>query len=189
MTDKELKEQHDESKESSKRKGQIKKLTEEIEQLQAQVADLQAQLAVKDNLLAEANDKFLRLAAEFDNYRKRRERDIQQITEYAGEETLRQILPVFDDLERATQNTGEQASEQSIREGLELIYRKFAKVLKDLGVESYESVNQPFNPDLHYAVMQQEVADTPSDMVVAEFEKGYKYRQRILRHAKVVVSK
>jgi molecular chaperone GrpE len=179
----------DDPKDSTKRKSQVKKLTETIDQLTAKVAELEEHLKNKEAQLVEVNDKFLRLMADFDNYRKRREKEIEQITEYAGEEVLRQILPILDDFERALNGTESAENQASLREGFDLIYRKFLQILKNLGVEAFNSLNQPFDPDLHYAIMQREEPGQPPETVVAEFEKGYKYRNRILRHAKVVVSK
>ncbi len=189
MVDKEKTNSSTKKKEANKKKCQTELLEEQVATLTAKVKELEQQIAQKETILAEANEKYLRLVADYDNYRKRREKEVSQIIEYAGEEVLRNILPILDDLERAYQNANPESNEQNIRDGLELIYRKFGKILKDLGVEAYESLHQPFNPDLHYAVMQREEPETPSETVVAEFEKGYKYRNRVLRHAKVVVSK
>jgi len=163
-----------------------KKQISEKEKLTAKIAELEAKIAEYEKALTEAEEKFLRLAAEFDNYRKRREKEYADIVEYAGEEVLRNILPILDDLERAFNNT---SGDQSLREGLELIYRKFQKTLQNLGVEPIESVNQPFDPNLHHAIMTREEAGVAPDIVLEEFEKGYKFKNHVLRYAKVVVSK
>lgn len=156
--------------------------TEELEAQKLKVQDLEQKLQ-------DAQDKYLRLAAELDNFRKRREREVAQIIEYAGEEVLRAVLPVLDDLERATRNCEPQAHEQSLQEGLELIYRKLQKIFKDMNVEPIETLNQPFNPDLHHAVLLREQEGVAPETVVEEYEKGYKYKDHVLRYAKVVVSK
>lgn len=163
-----------------------KKQTSEKERLSAKIAELEAKVAEYEKALNEANEKFLRLAAEFDNYRKRREKEYSDIIEYAGEEVLRNILPILDDLERALNNIND---DQSLREGLELIYRKFQKTLQNLGVEPIESLNKPFDPNLHHAIMTREEAGVAPDIVLEEYEKGYKFKNRVLRYAKVVVSK
>jgi len=160
----------------------------EKEDLTEKTAQLEIKSIELEKKLMEANEKFLRLAAEFDNYRKRREKEFGEIVEYAGEEVLRNILPVLDDLERACNNVAD-GGEQSLREGLELIYRKFQKTLQNMGVEPIESLNQAFDPYFHHAVMAREEADITPDIVLEEFEKGYKYKNHVLRHAKVVVSK
>ncbi len=162
--------------------------TVEVEDLTPRIAELESKIAEQDQKLLEANEKFLRMAADFDNYRKRREKEIGDIIEYAGEEVLRNILPILDDLERAYNNVTVNG-EQSLREGLDLIYRKFQKTLQNLGVEPIESLNQPFDPYLHHAVMAREETEVAPEIVLEEFEKGYKYKNHVLRHAKVVVSK
>ncbi|MDD5540389.1 MAG: nucleotide exchange factor GrpE [Candidatus Neomarinimicrobiota bacterium] len=166
-----------------------KKTTTEIEKLSARIAELESTVAQQEKTLIEVNEKYLRLAADYDNYRKRREKEFADIIEYAGEEVLRNILPILDDLERAFNNLKPEGEEQSLREGLELIYRKFQKTLQNLGVEPIESLSQPFDPYFHHAVMTREASDVAPDIVVEEFEKGYKYKNHVLRHSKVVVSK
>ena len=150
---------------------------------------LQEQLEEKEQEIKVLNDRYLRLAAEFDNYRKRREKEFSEIVTYAGESVLRNILPVLDDIERALKHGSGAASGQSLRDGLELIYKKFMKVLKDFGVEPIEALEKPFDPDLHHAMMTRELEGTQADLVVEEFEKGYKFKEHVLRHSKVVVSK
>lgn len=165
-----------------------KKQSVEKEELDPKIAELETRIAEQEKILIDAKEKFLRLAADFDNYRKRREKEFGDIVEYAGEEVLRNILPVLDDLERACNNVAVNG-EQTLQEGLELIYRKFQKTLQNFGVEPIESLNQPFDPYFHHAVMAREEAEVAPEIVLEEFEKGYKYKSHVLRHAKVVVSK
>lgn len=165
-----------------------KKPSVEPEDLSSKIVELETKIAMQEKSLIEANEKFLRLAADFDNYRKRREKEFADIIEYAGEEVLRNILPVIDDLERVFSNMATDG-EKSLHEGLELIYRKFLKTLQNFGVAPIESVNQSFDPYFHHAVMTREEADVAPNTVLEEFEKGYKYKNHVLRHAKVVVSK
>lgn len=157
---------------------------------QKELKKLKEKLTECEQLLFDSNQRHLRLAAEFDNYRKRTQREISEIIEYAGEKVLRNIIPVVDDFDRAlASHEGEQTSCESLQQGLEMIFKKFTKTLADMDVKVMESMNQPFNPDLHHAVMAKEVEGVEPDMVVEEFEKGYTYKKHVLRHAKVVVSK
>jgi len=165
-----------------KKKGSPSKAEKEHLRLQEQVAE-------KEQEFQALNDRYLRLAAEFDNYRKRREKEFSEIVAYAGESVLRNILPVLDDIERALKHKSDENGEQSLQDGLQLIYKKFMKILKDFGVEPIDALQKPFDPDLHHAMMTREVEDMESDLVVEEFEKGYKFKEHVLRHSRVVVSK
>lgn len=155
-----------------------------------EIAKLKSKIKECDEQLAEMKDKYIRLVAEFDNYRKRTQKDMGEIIEYAGEKVLREILPVLDDFERALNSHGEnEKSSDSLQQGLGMIYKKFIKTLADLDVRVIESLNKPFDPELHHAVMAKEVEGVEPDIVVEEFEKGYMYKKHVLRHSKVVVSK
>lgn len=137
----------------------------------------------------ELNQKYLRLAAEFDNYKKRTERDVARRMQFASEELVRDILPILDDLERAMDSTKEESSFEKLRDGVELVYNNFVNILKRRGVQPIQSVGEPFDPEYHEAMMVQENEEYDSDIVIQEFEKGYKIGDSVLRHAKVVVSK
>ena len=155
-----------------------------------EIKKLKEKLTECEQLLVDNNQRYLRLAAEFDNYRKRTQKEINDIIEYAGEKVLRNIIPVVDDFERAlASHEGEEISCDSLQQGLEMIYKKFTKILTDMEVKAIESVDQPFDPDLHHALMAKEVEGVEPDVVVEEFEKGYMFKKHVLRHAKVVVSK
>ncbi|MDO9548112.1 MAG: nucleotide exchange factor GrpE [Candidatus Marinimicrobia bacterium] len=157
---------------------------------QKELKELKDKLTECEQLLFDSNERYMRLAAEFDNYRKRTQKEMGDIIEYAGEKVLRNILPVLDDFERAMANhEGDEDSDETLQKGLEMIYKKFTKTLFDMDVKPMETVNQPFDPDLHHAVMAKEVEDVDADIIVEEFEKGYLFKKHVLRHAKVVVSK
>jgi len=162
----------------------IKKLSEKIRDYEQDVFQLQEKLIQKEAEIAEAKDRYLRLVAEFDNFSKRSEKETKEIIEYAGEKVLKEILPIFDDLERAISNSDDKKCD-----GMKLIHKKFLKVLKDFHVEPIISVGEEFNPDFHHAVMAREEEGIEPDMVLEEYEKGYKYKKHILRYAKVVVSR
>ena len=136
----------------------------------------------------EMKDKYYRLAAEFDNYKKRMTKEFAIINKYAGEKVLKEIITVFDDVIRAVENepTEQQATDSA---GMSMIYKKFQKVLGDLEVKPIEAMGQDFDPDLHHALMVREEEGMEADKVVEEFEKGYIFKDRVLKHSKVVVSK
>lgn len=155
-----------------------------------EIAKLQGKIKEYEEKLAETSEKYIRLAAEFDNYRKRTQKEMGDIIEYAGEKVLRNILPILDDFERAlNSHDDDDSSGDSLHQGLEMIFKKFSKTLADMDVRPIESLDKPFDPDLHHAVMAKEVEGVEPDIVVEEFEKGYTYKQHVLRHSKVVVSK
>ncbi len=134
-------------------------------------------------------EKHLRLVAEFENFKKRMEREFSRRVQFTNEEFLREILPVLDDLERAVNSTKESSSFEELKSGVELVYENFKNVLRRRGVEPIDSVGEPFDPELHDAMMVQESEEHDSNVVIDEFERGYKLGDTVLRHAKVVVSK
>jgi len=167
-------------KEDKKKEGRKRKTLSE------QVKELREELQNKEQMFNELKERYLRVLADYDNFRKRMEKEVEEIREYGGEHVLKQILPILDDLERALNSDDEGTN---FRKGIELIYKKFVKILKDLGVEQIESLGREFDPYLHHALMVKESKDHPDNTVIEEFEKGYKFKNRVLRHAKVIVSK
>jgi len=152
-----------------------KKLNEKIEALSKELADL--------------NDKYLRNIAEFDNYKKRKEREFKTIIENANHQIFLDLLPVIDDFERSLNSTEQQKNYALLKEGIELIYKKLYSVLEKQGLEPITAVDHAFDPEIHEALMQVEVKDKESKIVVEEALKGYRLRDRVLRHAKVIVNK
>ncbi|HDL90684.1 MAG TPA: nucleotide exchange factor GrpE [Thermodesulforhabdus norvegica] len=143
----------------------------------------------KDAELSELNDRYLRLAAELDNARKRFERERQEAIAYANEQIIRELLPVIDNLERAVQHADEDTDVKSLLEGVEITLRSFLATLERFGCKPFESVGKPFDPAYHEAIMQQETNDHPENTVVQEYQKGYVLNDRLLRPAMVVVAK
>jgi molecular chaperone GrpE len=135
----------------------------------------------------ELKDKLLRLAAEFDNFRKRTEREFALVRENAKADVISAVLTVLDDLDRSLE-AGEQDPE-SVLDGLKIIQKSFLKSLESHGLKVMESVGEPFDPEKHDALLQVESDELDPDHVVDEHVKGYKLNDRVLRHAKVVVSK
>jgi len=154
----------------------------DLEELQQELEDLRERYD-------ELHDKYLRLGAEFDNYKKRTDREFTRQVQFANEELFREVLPILDDLERTIHATKEESSFEQLKEGIELVYNNFKNILRRRGVEPIESVGEEFDPNLHEAMMVQESDDHESKTVIQEFERGYKLGDTVLRHAKVVVSK
>lgn len=138
--------------------------------------------------LAEMQDKYLRLSAEFDNYRKRTLREKIELTKYASENILLDILPVMDDFERAISHLADATDCDSIKKGIDLIYGKFVEFLKQNGIKEIESLNCPFNVDLHDAVAKTPVeGEEKKGRIIDVIQKGYYLQDKVIRHSKVVV--
>lgn len=148
--------------------------------------------SAEDKLRAEAarlKDQLLRLAADFDNFRKRSRREILDAERMAREDLLRELLPVFDNLERASQHASAATDVQSLIDGITMVNRQFVDTLSRLGVQRIESVGCAFDPAIHEAVQQMETADQPPGSVCAEVLAGYRFGERLIRPAMVVVAK
>jgi molecular chaperone GrpE len=131
-------------------------------------------------------DRLARLQAEFDNFRKRNLREQQDFREYALTDTLKQLLPILDSLDRASKV--EDVSVEDLRSGVELIDRQFHDVLTRLGVEPITAAGQPFDPNLHQAIQMVETTEVPDHHVIDELQRGYRLRDRVLRAAMVRVA-
>lgn len=136
----------------------------------------------------ELKDALLRRSAEFENYKKRVETDTVNLIKYAGESVIMSILPVFDDLQRSLVHAEDEKNNKSFLEGLKLVFDKFNKILEDAGVVKIEAKGKPFDFNFHEALMQREADDVPPHTVLEEIEAGYMYKDKVIRHAKVIVS-
>lgn len=163
-----------ENKESEKEKDIIKELNEKLEKLE------------KEN--SELKDTLLRKVAEFENYKRRTEQDQLNIIKYAAEPFIKNILAVYDDLERSLGHMNENNNYEAMKKGLELVFDKFTKTLEAQGVKKIEAKGQPFDFEMHEALMQQPVEGLPPHTVVDVVEPGYMYKDKVIRHAKVIVS-
>ena len=134
-------------------------------------------------------ERFLRTAAELDNFRKRKEREVNDLRKYANQNLLRELLNVVDNLERAIVATSDPGNKDGLVEGVDMTLKELLKTFEKFGVTPIEAVNQPFDPNLHEAVMQEENADVAENTVVRELQKGYQIHDRLLRPAMVVVSR
>ncbi len=138
----------------------------------------------------ELKDRLMRLAAETENYKKRSEREKADFLKRANEALLRELLPVMDNLERALEHAVEEGGNDTpMVKGLELTIQELWKVLERHGVERVEALGQPFDPELHEAMMQQEDPDAEENTVIGVLQKGYRLQGRLLRPAMVIVSK
>jgi molecular chaperone GrpE len=154
----------------------------------AAAPSLEALIADRDRLIEEKNDlqdRLLRRQAEFDNFRRRADREKADILEYANTETVRSILPIVDDLERALKV--ESADKEYVR-GMELIYQRLTDTLKKLGLEPIETAGQKFDPHVHHAVEMVETADREDHTILDEYQRGYNFRGKLLRPAMVKVA-
>jgi molecular chaperone GrpE len=132
-------------------------------------------------------DKYLRLAAEFDNFRKRSAREYARIIETAEDGLILELLQVVDDLDRARGHDADDLD--SFKQGTEMIYNKFDEILKKRGLREIKAVGEVFDPTYHEAVMQLEVEDKDDGIIIEEVQKGYFLNSKVLRPAKVVVAK
>ncbi|MCX6333967.1 MAG: nucleotide exchange factor GrpE [Bacteroidia bacterium] len=144
--------------------------------------------SLPEEKLAEMQDKYLRLSAEFDNYRKRTLREKMELSKYANEDVLLKILPVMDDFERALVNMETATDCAAIKSGIDLIYVKLTDFLKQNEISEIESLNCAFNVDLHDAVTKTHVEDeSKKGLIVDVVKKGYYLKDKVIRHAKVVI--
>ncbi len=130
----------------------------------------------------------LRKAAECENYKRRTENDQLNLLKYAAESLIIKLLPAVDDLERSLLHMTEETDVKKIKEGIQLIYNKLMKTLDDQGVKKIEAVGKPFNVEFHEALMQRPDDSVPPHTVIDELETGYFYKDRVIRHSKVIVS-
>ncbi|MCG3085828.1 nucleotide exchange factor GrpE [Anoxybacillus sp. LAT_35] len=144
-----------------------------------------AQLEAK---LAETENRFLRLHADFDNYRRRVRLDMEAAEKYRAQSLVSDLLPILDNFERALQVQVEDEKAKSLLQGMEMVYRSLIEALKKEGVEAIESVGKPFDPHVHQAVMQVDDQNYEPNTVVEEFQKGYKLKDRVIRPAMVKVN-
>jgi molecular chaperone GrpE len=138
---------------------------------------------------AETADKLLRLAAEFENYKKRMERDRALAMKYAEEQVFKELLPCIDNLERAIEQGRKTGNAGDLLAGVELTYRGLMTALEKFELVPMKSIGSPFDPNIHEALAMEASGEVDLNCVLREFEKGYMYKDRLIRPAKVVVAK
>jgi molecular chaperone GrpE len=151
-------------------------------------ATLEEKLVAAEQQVQESHERFLRAAAELDNFRKRKEREISDLRKYANQALLRELLGVVDNLERALVSARESGHPEALMEGVEMTLKELLKIFNQFGVTPIEALEQPFDPNHHEAVMQQPSDAFPANTVIQELQRGYLLRDRLLRPAMVVVS-
>ncbi|MBS4191356.1 nucleotide exchange factor GrpE [Bacillus sp. FJAT-49705] len=138
--------------------------------------------------LADAENRYIRLQADFDNSRRRARLDIEASEKYRAQKLISDLLPAIDNFERALQMETDNEQVKSVLQGMEMVYRSLLEALKNEGAEQIESVGKEFDPHIHQAVMQVEVEGFESNTVVEEFQKGYILKDRVIRPAMVKVN-
>ncbi len=171
-----------EEKKASSEKKTSRRRRSKTKELEARIVQLEQE---RDQL----KDQLLRLAAEFENYKKITSREIENRIRNANEELILNLLPILDDLERSLEAGQKNHKFKSFYEGVEMIYNNFRKLLERFGVEPVDSVGKPFDVELHEALMMVEDKEAPPNTVLQEHQKAYRMNGRVIRHAKVVVSK
>jgi len=151
--------------------------------------EMEARLESVEQEAKEAHDRFLRVSAEFENYKKRSAREMDEFRKFANESLLREMLTVVDNLERAlnSSNNDNQANSH-IAEGVDMTLKEILKVFEKFNVKPIEALGKPFDPNFHQAAMREETNERPENTVLNELEKGYMIHDRLLRPAMVVVS-
>ena len=142
----------------------------------------------KDEQIAELTDKLKRQLAEFENFRNRTDKEKTQMYAVGAKDVIEKILPVIDNFERGLKSIPEDQKDGPVASGMEMIYKQLITVLTDLGVTTIEAVGQEFDPNLHNAVMHAEDEELGENIVAEEFQKGYKYKDTVLRHSMVKVA-
>ena len=162
--------------------------TEQAPAIEAQLRELQEKLEAAQKLADTYKDQLLRKAAEFENYKKRSEAEYINLVKSANEGLISSLIPILDDFTRLLKSGKEVKEHESFFKGVELIHSKFVKLLESHGLIPFESVGKPFDVDYHDALMQMPRSDVPPHTVVEEIERGYKLFEKVVRHAKVIVS-
>ncbi len=133
-------------------------------------------------------DLLKRKVAEFENYKRRTEQEISNIYKYAAEGFIKKIISVYDDLARSLEHANENSDIKALIEGLQMVYEKFTKTLEEEGVKKIEAHGKEFDYELHEALMQQPSEEHEPNTVIQEIEPGYTYKDKVLKHTKVIVS-
>ena len=167
-------------------------LEEEKEEVQEAVAgeeiDPSEKIKELEQKLAEYENSYLRLRADFDNYRRREQKERESFKKYRAQDLISSLLPALDNFERAMQVEPENEQSKTLIQGMDMIYRELIKALEAEGAVQIEAVGKEFDPHLHQAVMQVEDASYDSNIVVEEFQKGYQLKDRVIRPSMVKVN-
>lgn len=182
--------QKDKTKETQEEKKETKKATTRKSSKRGSQNKLKKELEEKNIELAELKDKYLRLFAEFDNYKKRTNKEKLDLMKTAGQNIIEVLLPILDDFDRAKKSSDDKNSPEEFSEGVSMVYNKLYTQLKAKGLEQMLTNGEAFDPELHEAIT--EIPAPSEDLkgkIVDTIEKGYTLQEKIIRHAKVVVGK
>ena len=149
---------------------------------------LQEKIEKLEEEVKASEDKYLRLYAEFENFKRRKNQEIETNNIYKSQKVITEILPSLDNLERALQVDSDNEEVKALRKGVEMVYEGILNALKSEGVEVVETENVQFDPNIHHAVMQGEESDMESGVILDTFQKGYKLKDRVIRPAMVKVN-
>lgn len=181
------------SKEETKIQDKVQeetKIQDNIEVEEVVTADVKEEFSDIDkikNEFIELNEKYIRLQAEFQNFKKRTEKEKTDLSKYANEKVFMDLLPLMDNMERALAST--ESGADGIVAGLKMIKKSFDEVFEKNGIEAIESIGEEFDPELHHAVMSDDSENHESEHVIEEFQKGYKLHGKVIRHSMVKVAK
>ena len=171
-------------KKSNKTKKQTAKKKESKSQKKSTSSELQ-------NKIEQLQDKHIRLKAEFENFRKRKNKEISSLLQYDGEGVIKDVLPIIDDIDRMV-SSAEQANkdnEKSLIDGINILKTKIERFLETRNIDSFGTEGEVLNPDVHDAMLTQKDEKKEDNTVLSVFEKGYRYHDKVIRHAKVVINK
>jgi molecular chaperone GrpE len=162
----------------------------EVDSIDSPEEEVEIKLETAEKEAKESYDRFLRVSAEFENYKKRTAREMNEFRKYANESLLRELLPVVDNLQRAIDSSINNKMDSGlVAEGIDMTLKEILKVLEKFAVKPIDALEKPFDPTFHEAVMQEETDEKPENTVLREFQKGYIIHDRLLRPTTVVVSK
>lgn len=183
----------DKKSEAQKSKGGTKKSNrksgKKANELEKKIVTLEQEKSALDEENKTLRDQLLRKAAEFDNYKRRTEKEFISLLDSANEELILDILPAIDDFERSLQHMEESENNDSHSEGIRLIYKKLISTLEKKGLKPIDAIGLEFDPDQHQALMQVDSDKYESGTVVEEHLKGYKLNEKVIRHSQVLVAK
>lgn len=161
---------------------------DKAEEQPAKEMSVEDKLAAAETKVAELQDKYLRQVAEFDNYRKRTIKEKAELILNGAEKTITAILPILDDMERALKNMDKMEDVAAVKEGVDLIFQKFVKILGEQGVKKIETENADFNTDLHEAIAQMPApSDEMKGKIIDCVKTGYTLNEKVIRHSQVAV--
>lgn len=165
----------------------MEETTEEVVEEVAEASEEKDEKDPKDVMIEELNDRLVRNMAEFDNFRKRSEKEKSQMFEIGAKSIVEKILPVVDNFERGLGAVSKEEKESAFVQGIEQIYKQFLTALSEVGVTPIEAVGKEFDPEFHNAVMHGEDENYGENIISDEFQKGYLYKDSVVRHSMVKV--